>query len=148
MRYTSMGGIGSPRRWARASRSHRSLTRPVVGRNRRSEERGGATGPTVGSHPVVCRPRPPPPPPPTGGADRAGRPRTPGGRGAAPAAAPAGGGGGGQPAALAPAPPRAPPRGGAQRRGARGLRPVGVLIRPLTVAPAPAEPGQAQSGHV
>ena len=56
MRYTSMGGIGSPRRWARASRSHRSLTRADVGRNRRSKSRVESTVPTIESSGMVCRP--------------------------------------------------------------------------------------------
>ena len=38
-RYTSIGGIDSPRRWASASRSHRSRTRLEVGRKRRSKSR-------------------------------------------------------------------------------------------------------------
>src|SRR5215470_7565674 len=56
MRYTSMGGIASPRRCARASRSHRSLTRPVVGRNRRSKSRVESTVPTTEFSWMVCRP--------------------------------------------------------------------------------------------
>src|SRR5215472_6245568 len=56
MRYTSMGGIDSPRRWARASRSHRSLTRPVVGRNRRSKSRVESTVPTTALSWMVCWP--------------------------------------------------------------------------------------------
>src|SRR5215469_8778239 len=56
MRYTSIGGIASPRRWARASRSHRSLTRPVVGRNRRSKSRVESTVPTTEFSWMVCRP--------------------------------------------------------------------------------------------
>ena len=47
-RYTSIGGMDSPRRWARASRSHRSRTRPEVGRNRRSKSRLESTVPTIG----------------------------------------------------------------------------------------------------
>ena len=41
-----------------------------------------------------------------------------------------------------------PPRPAAQRPGAPGLLPVGVLVRPVAVAQAPAEPRQAQAGHV
>src|SRR5262245_21773627 len=55
--YTSIGGSDSPRRWASASRSHRSRTRPVVGRNRRSKSRLLSTVPTMDSSRIVCRPR-------------------------------------------------------------------------------------------
>ena len=56
-RYTSIGGIDSPRRCASASRSQRSLTRPLVGRNRRSKSRLESTVPTIVSSLIVCRPR-------------------------------------------------------------------------------------------
>ena len=42
----------------------------------------------------------------------------------------------------------APPRPASQRPGAPGLLPVGVLVRPVAVAQASAEPGQPQAGHV
>ena len=42
----------------------------------------------------------------------------------------------------------APPRPAAQRPGAPGLLPVGVLVRAVAVAQAPAEPGHPQAGHV
>ena len=55
-RYTSIGGIGSPRRCASASRSQRSRTRPLVGRNRRSKSRVESTVPTMLSSRIVCSP--------------------------------------------------------------------------------------------
>ena len=55
-RYTSIGGIGSPRRCASASRSQRSRTRPLVGRNFLSKSRVESTVPTMLSSRIVCRP--------------------------------------------------------------------------------------------
>jgi hypothetical protein len=54
--YTSIGGSGAPRRWARASCSHRSRTRADRGRKRRSKSWGESTVPTMRSSLMVLSP--------------------------------------------------------------------------------------------
>ena len=56
-RYTSIGGIAAPRRWASASPFHRSATRLDVGRKRRSKSRRASTEPTMLCSAIVFRPR-------------------------------------------------------------------------------------------
>src|SRR5436190_13646226 len=57
MRYTEIGGSGSPRRIAAAMRSHRVRTRDVVGRNSRSKPLRRSTVPTIESSGIACIPR-------------------------------------------------------------------------------------------
>src|SRR3954454_16170740 len=56
MRYTEIGGMSLPRRWAFAICSQRGRVRVDVGRKLRSNSRGRPTLPTIESSGIDCRP--------------------------------------------------------------------------------------------